>query len=445
MSEGSNEKQTNKGGRKLTGHVVKTADGRWQALIRLADGTRKRIPPFPAGTSEAMAREKAAALQERAKRENIVSTTKQQALAQNPNACTDWVTAWVEERERRGLTSARDSKAHWKTHLLTVLGSNHPREWTRHDFRRLSVILDEKVQSASVAWKTAQNIWTTAIKMASDAAESKLDTIKCRDDNPADGVRGPDRGEKTGKQFLFPSEFTQYIECTKVPLKWRRIVAIAVYTYARAGELRALTWDDVDLERGILSITKAIDRTTGGLKSTKTKTPRLVPIEPALLPLLQAMHDECDGKGQLIDLPSERDMARGLRRWLRNAGIERRSLLNNSPGVRQIRFHDMRATGVTWMAIRGDDPLKIQQRAGHTEFATTQDYIRDAEPLRGGFGEPFPQLPPLDQVNGSGSDLSANSSGNMAGRTGLEPAASGVTGRRYNQLNYRPSEQGAAF
>jgi hypothetical protein len=25
-----------------------------------------------------------------------------------------------------------------------------------------------------------------------------------------------------------------------------------------------------------------------------------------------------------------------------------------------------------------------------------------------------------------------------AGRTGLEPAASGVTGRRYNQLNYHP-------
>ena len=26
----------------------------------------------------------------------------------------------------------------------------------------------------------------------------------------------------------------------------------------------------------------------------------------------------------------------------------------------------------------------------------------------------------------------------MAGWTGLEPAASGVTGRRYNQLNYHP-------
>ena len=27
----------------------------------------------------------------------------------------------------------------------------------------------------------------------------------------------------------------------------------------------------------------------------------------------------------------------------------------------------------------------------------------------------------------------------MAGATGLEPAASGVTGRRYNQLNYAPA------
>ena len=29
----------------------------------------------------------------------------------------------------------------------------------------------------------------------------------------------------------------------------------------------------------------------------------------------------------------------------------------------------------------------------------------------------------------------------MAGRTGLEPATSGVTGRRSNQLNYRPREK----
>ena len=29
----------------------------------------------------------------------------------------------------------------------------------------------------------------------------------------------------------------------------------------------------------------------------------------------------------------------------------------------------------------------------------------------------------------------------VAGRTGLEPAASGVTGRRYKQLNYHPTKE----
>jgi hypothetical protein len=33
------------------------------------------------------------------------------------------------------------------------------------------------------------------------------------------------------------------------------------------------------------------------------------------------------------------------------------------------------------------------------------------------------------------------STGFFAGWTGLEPAASGVTGRRYNQLNYHPNFQ----
>jgi integrase len=49
--------------------------------------------------------------------------------------------------------------------------------------------------------------------------------------------------------------------------------------------------------------------------------------------------------------------------------------------VRPIRFHDLRASGITWMAVRGDDPQKIQARAGHTDFNTTQGYIRK-------FGDP---------------------------------------------------------
>ncbi len=55
-------------------------------------------------------------------------------------------------------------------------------------------------------------------------------------------------------------------------------------------------------------------------------------------------------------------------------------------------FYDLRATGITWRAIRGDEPLRIQRAAGHTGFDTTQGYIREAESVRDGVGEVFPSL-----------------------------------------------------
>lgn len=51
-----------------------------------------------------------------------------------------------------------------------------------------------------------------------------------------------------------------------------------------------------------------------------------------------------------------------------------------------------RSTGITWMALRGDERLLIMQRAGHAELKTTMGYIRTAEVLTGGVGAPFPEL-----------------------------------------------------
>jgi integrase len=219
-----------------------------------------------------------------------------------------------------------------------------------------------------------------------------LDGIRCRDDNPAKLVAGPDRGATTEKQFLYPSEFVAFMLCDKVPIEWRLAVALAVYPYPRASELRVLRWTDVDLEHGSVHIHEARDRVTGHAKATRTGQARRFNIEPALLPLLVTMREKAKG-AHVVALPSERDMARGLRRWLRKVEVKRDELHRSTPTRKALTFHDLRATGLTWMAVRGDDPLKIQQRAGHTDFATTQGYIRLAEAVREGFGEPFPVLP----------------------------------------------------
>ena len=74
--------------------------------------------------------------------------------------------------------------------------------------------------------------------------------------------------------------------------------------------------------------------------------------------------------------------------------VTRPELHEGSSTRRVLRWHDLRATGITWMAVRGDAPQLIQSRAGHTDFATTLAYVRAAEALAAGFGEVFPALPP---------------------------------------------------
>lgn len=395
-------------GRPRTGTVVKTRDGRLQAIISLPGGGRKRLPPFPRGTSEAMAREKAAYYTEQAFALGLARPPKADAVDGTETAMDRWVKAWETDRLARGYTSTRENRSHYELHIAPSTGGTHVRDWSKATLRKLSADLDAKVQAEQISWKMAGNVWGTATKMCDDAAASKLDAIKCREDNPADGVRGPYRGAEVGKQFLYPSELLQFVACQDVPLAWRQLVAVAIYTYLRDGELRVLQPGAVDTEHMTISVTQAADRLGGDAKATKSKRSRPVPIEVNLLPLLAAL---LAARGErLITLPTH--MSRTLRRWLWAAGVRRHELHHETPTTRPIRVHDLRATGITWMAVRGDDPLRIMQRAGHESFETTQLYIRLAEAVRVGFGDVFPALPPelYERVSIADSDRASQSS-----------------------------------
>jgi hypothetical protein len=52
-------------------------------------------------------------------------------------------------------------------------------------------------------------------------------------------------------------------------------------------------------------------------------------------------------------------------------------------------FHDLRSTGITWAAIRGDDALKIRSRSGLSPYQTMLLYVREAEVMHEDFGDVF--------------------------------------------------------
>lgn len=400
-----------------TGSVepFKRADGRtyYRARIRLGDGTRARVDvpekhAVAAGgkTAEERAELYAEALQEREDETGELLAKKRAGelgrrhRVQPTADMATWLDAWIGYRSASGQTSTRENRSHYETHIAPAVGPKHVRDWTSDDLRALSRYLDDQIQAGKLAWKTARNVWTTAGKMLADAVKSKRDDIRCRAANPIRDVEGPNRGAERAHPYLYPSELLSFVACEDVPLMWRRAVALGVYTYARAAELRALRWEDVDLEHGTIHVHRARDRVSGEDKTTKTKHARRFTLEANVLPLLRTMHTEATEEGRratdyVVELTSERDLARGLKRWLRKANIARPELYATDATRQAIRFHDLRATGITWMAVRGDAPQAIQSRAGHSDYATTLGYIREAETLAASFGEVFPALPEL--------------------------------------------------
>src|SRR5260370_17099607 len=127
--------------------------------------------------------------------------------------------------------------------------------------------------------------------------------------------------------------------------------------------------------------------------STKHTERRHFSFEQELAQLLRVMTRGRKSTDRMLALPSDRSCAKALRRHLRAASVKRAELFADTDTTKPITFHDLRATGITWMAVRGDDPLKIMQRAGHDRFETTRGYVRTAEAVRDAFGSLFPPLP----------------------------------------------------
>lgn len=236
--------------------------GHYFVRCTASDGSRPLFhldptPESPAARKAALAT--AAEISEKLWRERIYVPAKRgprrgMPAPAKPGEFQAWFDAWSADREARGFTCVDENRSQYRQHIQPVLGEKHVQDWTAADLRRLvNSLVDARVRDGEIFWKTAQNAWGTTIKICKDAATSKLDTLRVREDNPAIGILGPDRGARVEKQFLYPSEFLQFVSCVEVPTAWRRTVALAVYLYLRDGELRALDWSDVNSRADVLT------------------------------------------------------------------------------------------------------------------------------------------------------------------------------------------------
>jgi integrase len=174
--------------------------------------------------------------------------------------------------------------------------------------------------------------------------------------NPVQKVRRPT--EPHGRvRFLSEEERTALLVACKRsrnPLLYP-LVVLALATGARLGELLGLRWTDVDLSRGVARLAR-----------TKNGEPRTLPLSGHALAVLAALSMKRRSDTSFV-FPSEHGRTPAtLRKPWERAVIE--------AGIEDFRFHDLRHTAASYLAMTGAIPTDIAAVLGHKTLAMVKRY-----------------------------------------------------------------------
>lgn len=167
--------------------------------------------------------------------------------------------------------------------------------------------------------------------------------------NPANGVqRKPENAARL--RYLSLAEMEAFLAVCRKPEYARiySVVVCALFTGMRRGEIKALDWQNVNLEARTIYILHS-----------KSGKPREIPVADKFLEVMQSLNPRT--AGPVFEVP---DIT--LRR-LFDAAKEASKLPD-------FRFHDLRHTFASHFAMRTGDMLALQRILGHASPQMTQRY-----------------------------------------------------------------------
>jgi len=231
-----------------------------------------------------------------------------------------------------------------------------------------------------------------AIQRTNDQAYGLLHAILARavDDeiipaNPAKVHGAGKASRRKGTATLTPDQVQAIADA--MPARLSMAVHIGAWCGLRSGEVRELRRKDLDLDSGIIHVTRGVTRGDNGMVTGAPKTDagiRDVAIPATLVPMLKAhlnAHAQIGDDGLLFyqtgngtamtdtHLGKLFRKACGLAEWTDDKG-------KGHVGVEGFTFHDLRAFALTQYATAGATTRELQDRAGHTTAAVAMRYQR---------------------------------------------------------------------
>lgn len=169
-----------------------------------------------------------------------------------------------------------------------------------------------------------------------------------------------------------------------VALKHTRVywpVFIGLATGMRRGEILALRWKNVDLDRGVLRVLESLEQTKkGGLrfKAPKTNKARAITLPAFAIKELRRLKRQQAEELLALGVRQTSEMltcarADGQPLQPRSLTHEFTRLIKRVNDLPRIRFHDLRHSHATQLLISGVHIKVAQERLGHSTITTTMD------------------------------------------------------------------------
>ena len=337
------------------GSISRRSDGRWEARYYVPQGTGRARKYIYARTAAECRSRLRQALRDRDS--GVVPVPARETVA-------SFLESWLQGHE----TSLRPRTAVEYRHAVTT--------YLAPAFARvpLGQLTPQRVQAlyrelsdGGLSPKTIVNVHCVLHKALDQALRWRLVSA-----NVADLV-DPPRVPRHEMQALSAAHARRVLAMASGS-RWEALWCLALSTGLRQGELLALRWPQVDLDRSTLAVVGTLEQGTDTVAEPKTqRSRRQVQLGAATAEALRRHRQSSSSISFVFHREDGRPLSASIvsKEWTR---------LRAQAGVPAVRFHDLRHTAATLMLSGGVHPKVASEMLGHSTVAITLDLYSHVTP-----------------------------------------------------------------
>ncbi len=387
--EEKREKKTRKRGHG-EGSIYQRKDGRWTAQITTGydPKTGKQIRRTVYGRTRQEVNEKMT--------EILRSIQLGTYVAPNKLTFGEWLDIWLEEYVKPHVRpSTYDNYGRWiRNHVKKDLGNI---ELIKLQTNQIQRFYNQKLKEKKLNGREG-TLSTRSVRymhtLIHDCLEQAVKEGKIYR-NPAKATKPP-KVEKREVSYLSTDQINNFLkQIADDP--WYIAFLVALGTGLRVGELAALRWENVDLEKGIIKVKEAVYRVKNDDKRAAEKKTKLIFQPPKtekgrrVVPLPENIrielkrHRKAQAQTKLLLGAMYKDegfvFAWEDGRMVTPDYLSKRFLkLIRDAGYEGIHFHSLRHSYASALLKAGEHPKVVQELLGHSTITVTLDTYSHVEP-----------------------------------------------------------------